>query len=73
MPQDPLSALTSMMQQQMGQAAQTLNQINMGLVQVLTLPLQMLSAGVQGAGSFDAKMTTSQMNQRNIFGSGGGA
>ena len=46
MPQDPLSALTNMLQQQMGQAAQTLNQINMGLTQVLTLPLQMLSAGV---------------------------
>lgn len=72
MPQDPLSALTSMMQQQMGQAVQALNQFNMGLVKVLSLPLEMLSAGVQGAGSFDAKMTTSQMNQKNIFGSGGG-
>jgi hypothetical protein len=72
MPQDPLSALASMMQQQLSQAAQTLNQINMGLAKAVTLPLQMLGAGMQGAGSFNAKMTTSQLNSRNIFGSGGG-
>ncbi len=73
MPQDPLSALTNMLQQQLGQATQALNQINIGLSQVFTLPLQMLSAGVQGAGSFSAKMTTVELNERNIFGSGGGA
>lgn len=75
MPLDPLSQFTSMMTQQATTLVRNINQINMMVAEaaIKINPLNVINSLMQGSGSFSAKMTTTQMLNRNIFGSGGGA
>lgn len=74
MPPDPLAELSNLVNQQMASFSQVASQTIMGFTQVLTLPLQMIGSLVQtvtqGSGVFSQKMTTSELVDMNIFGTG---